>query len=41
MAFGTDYDLDSGFRQNDGVGIEMESSNDIALESTPGLQHYT
>jgi hypothetical protein len=33
MAFGTDCDLDSGLRQNDGVGIEAKACNGIALES--------
>jgi len=33
MVFGTDFDLDSGVRQKDGVGIEMASCNGIAIES--------
>jgi hypothetical protein len=27
MAFGADYDLDSGLRQNDGVGVDAKARN--------------
>jgi hypothetical protein len=39
LAFGTDYDLDSGFRQNDGVGVDAKARNSkLHVESTLSAQ---
>jgi hypothetical protein len=39
MAFGIDDDLDSGFRQNDGVGVEAHTGKSESSKAPSRLQH--
>jgi hypothetical protein len=40
MAFGKEYDLDSGFRQNDGVGVDAKARNGRFLKVPSRSKHY-